>query len=534
MRGGAARVAVVAAAAPQPQQKPKFTSAKKVKTIPVASRVYETSMSKQRKSSAASGRPTASFKESIKAGKHSVWSKRVECYDHMKSLLAPSSDASLSASQANRLVELLCSADRGVSDPHFKVCHAALQTAVLFIPQHHQVMLPFLERFLTSVLPLLGDSKKQIKTEANRVVNEVRRSASGEVIVAALAKIITINGEKFRIGCTELMMQLIPESGSFFSAPINMRHVIKAAGRMHSNKRSALSKAAGLLLRALYKYNRELFVTQFKTISEKEQDRLYPLLASCLPNFSDELKTADASDRHSHSAEDGAAHHRQQQPPRFASHKHETLTPEIANSAFEVALVSAAPLEEQAHQVEASVERMSLDSRSSTPKPTPVHSPEPMVAAPKRESEPEPAPGSECEAKLADSSHVGYSSMGAGRTSMGAGREEPRQSPTRPPRAPIDSPVVMQASSAPPLPLKSAAKRLIGTPHSALDPRAPIDSPVVMQASSAPPVPPKSAAKRLIGTPHSARSRRSGASVPLLRLRSSCKRWASLVGHPAN
>ena len=395
----------------------------------------------------------------------------------------------MSLPQAKRLAELLCSADRGISDPHFKVCHAALQTTALFVQRHHQTLLPFLERFFPSVLPLLGESKKQIRTEANRVVNEARRWMNGEVVVAALSKVISLTGEKFRIGCTELMMQLVPESGSFFSAPLNMRHVLKVAGKMHSKKRSPLSKSSELLIGALYKYNRQLFASQFKAISEKEQDRLYPLLSAFLPDFSDELKRIAAADRTPSFGSNFSAG-----GETFAAHKHERLSREAAGEAFAAAvsakkkpLVGAfaqpKPLETATDAPSSAADDMSLDSRSSTPLPMQVDldikaDPAPAMESAVREK-PEcfatPSAISQSE-NVVEVERTGFLAMGTGRTSMGSGRDEPRQSPTRPPKSaasatPLEkfqSPVALEPFAPAPVPPKSAAKRLIDTPHSAL------------------------------------------------------------------
>ena len=474
MRGGATRVVVPAPKAAASAKSSAggasatVSSSSRRGVIEVASRVYSSKQSQSLGS--------VSFKDAWRLGKHSVWSKRVECYGQMQARLS-SQDASLSGAQAKKLAELLCSEDRGVSDPHFKVCHGALQTAFLLVQGHHDAIVPYLDRFLPSVLSQLGETKRQIKTEANKVLNEVRRKVHAETIVAVLSKVMVLTGEKFRIGCTEFMMQLVPESGPFFSNSLNVRHVLKCAGKMYTKKKSALSKSAGMLLGAIFKLNRGSFVAQFRTLNEKEQDRLYPLLSAMLPQFASEMKgeqPARSSSDGRKRAEDQATNRKPEPKSKPASEPAETSDPHKATfpGAFAAHMRVPVAADTTADAVARALSGVMPPRKTASPASFAAKiiengrgaaaSPMSTNTSPSREASPVPAQ---------NSGNIGFSSMGAGRMNMGSGRDEPRKSPSKsPPEREISETAAMPVASTPVIlrPFEavpaSATKRLF-TPH---------------------------------------------------------------------
>ena len=180
-----------------------------------------------------------------------------------------------------------------LSDPHYKVVHAALTCTGALAGCFPHAMEASLERFLPQLLLRAHEARDSLRAAAHAALAAVQASFAPEGLVPVLLRVMDVNLPRVRAATLALIGQCAGSAPvGYMTSPVHMRQMVTKAHPHISDKNAELRRAALACLHALHESCATVFVQQLAALPLPTQSTIKTLMLQRAPNIDAEMAAA--------------------------------------------------------------------------------------------------------------------------------------------------------------------------------------------------------------------------------------------------
>lgn len=204
-------------------------------------------------------------------GNSSLWSVRANACELLSRMMLDAHGQQEVAPLADKVASLVL---ERLSDPHYKVVHAALLCTGTLAGVFPGSMEPALERFLPLLLLRTQETRDSLRAVALASLEAVKVTFTPEALLPVLLRVLDVPTPRVRAAALSLLASCASDAPHFMLSPANMRAFVAKAHMYVSDKSPELRRAALSALHSLHAAGESVFVAQVRLLPIAAQNTI--------------------------------------------------------------------------------------------------------------------------------------------------------------------------------------------------------------------------------------------------------------------
>ena len=219
-------------------------------------------------------------------GNSTVWSVRAACCHELSALLQSERRGELSGATAERVTAFL---QERLSDPHYKVVHAALGCIGAIAAAFPYAVEPTLERLLPCLLLRAQEQRDTLRAAAHSALQALQAVFPPEALLPVLLRVMDVPTPRVRAAALTMLASCVGSAPAYVATPSHMRACVAKVHAHLSDKSPELRRGALTALHALHDAGGAAFLGQVTMLPLPAQSLIKSLMAPRLASLESDL-----------------------------------------------------------------------------------------------------------------------------------------------------------------------------------------------------------------------------------------------------
>lgn len=208
-------------------------------------------------------------------GSSAEWSVRASVCDQLSGLMLDARRRQQVAPLSDKVSGFLL---ERLSDPHYRVVHAALSSTATLAGVFPEAMESALERFLPQLLLRAQEARDTLRAVARGALEAVRLAFTHGALLPVLLRVMDLPNPRVRAGTLSMLANCALEAPHCISSSVHMRACVTKVHVHMSDKSPELRRAAGMALHALHEAGGTIFSSQLSLMPLSAQNAIKTLI----------------------------------------------------------------------------------------------------------------------------------------------------------------------------------------------------------------------------------------------------------------